>query len=74
MNTEERPSNEQLEEWHKDPANWVLGVFYFNRKDKRVLAPKRISLLGWTLNFANPYAIPVLGLILLLIFLFTGKS
>ena len=34
--------------------NWI-GVIYFNRKDSRVIVPKRVSGMGWTLNFANPY-------------------
>jgi uncharacterized membrane protein len=45
MQTEE-PSDQQLKEWQNDPSNWILGLFYFNRKDKRIMAPKRISMLG----------------------------
>jgi uncharacterized membrane protein len=44
-------------QWHADPNNWKWGVFYFNREDKRLLVPKRIALLGWTINFANPRSI-----------------
>lgn len=68
MKTEE-PSDQQLKEWQNDPSNWILGLFYFNRKDKRIMAPKRISMLGWTVNFANPYAFPALGLVFLILFL-----
>lgn len=68
----EQPSDQQLKAWQNDPSNWILGLFYFNRKDKRIMAPKRISALGWTLNFANPYAFPALGLILLILLLLTG--
>lgn len=61
MDASEKPSKETLEQWHKDPSNWVLGMFYFNKNDKRLLPPKRISMMGWTVNFANPYSIMVLG-------------
>jgi len=36
-----------------NPNNWVWGVFYVNKDDSRVLVPKRIAALGWTLNFGN---------------------
>lgn len=49
-----------------EPSNWKWNIFYFNSNDKRVLVPKRIPILGWTLNFANPYS----GLILIAIFAF----
>ncbi len=35
-------------------SNWI-GLIYFNRNDSRVVVPKRVSGMGWTLNFANPY-------------------
>ena len=53
----QKPSKETRDAWHDDPSNWYLGVFYFNKKDKRIFLPKRISFLGWTVNFANPYSI-----------------
>jgi len=40
---------------HKNPENWK-GIFYFNRKDPRLVVPKFYSQLGWTLNFASPYS------------------
>ena len=39
-----------------NPDNYRLGIFYFNRKDKRAIVPKRNRFLGWTVNFAHPYA------------------
>jgi len=39
-----------------DSKNWKLGIFYFNPKDKRLFPPKRLGL-GWTINFANPYSV-----------------
>ena len=49
----ESPSKETLEKWHKDPKNWKLGNFYYNKEDKRIFPPKRIAWMGWTINFAN---------------------
>jgi len=45
------------ERLHADPANWKLGIFYFCREDGRVIVPKRIRGLGWTINFARPAAL-----------------
>ncbi|STZ28611.1 DUF5808 domain-containing protein [Myroides odoratus] len=51
-----------------DPSNWKWGIFYYNTKDKRLIVPKRIASLGLTINFANPWSILfVLVLILLII-------
>ncbi len=52
-----KPSKETLDEWHKDPNNWIFGIFYFNKKDKRIFPPKRNPMFGWTINFANPISI-----------------
>jgi uncharacterized membrane protein len=38
-----------------NPNNWK-GPFYFNRKDYRLIVPKSNPSMGWTLNFACPYA------------------
>ncbi|HEY2572591.1 MAG TPA: DUF5808 domain-containing protein [Verrucomicrobiaceae bacterium] len=45
-----------------DPGNWRLGLFYFCRKDPRVVVPKRMRGLGWTLNLARPLALPFAAL------------
>ncbi len=65
MKLKEKPSKETLKEWHDNPSNWKLGTFYYNKLDKRLLPPKRIKALGWTVNFANPYS--YLGFLLFLI-------
>jgi uncharacterized membrane protein len=57
----QQTDKETLEKWHKDPKNWKLGVFYFNREDKRIFPPKRLSFLGWTINFANPLSVLIVG-------------
>jgi len=53
------PSPDQL---HADPTHWKLGIFYFCRQDERILVPKRIRGLGWTINFARPAALLWIGL------------
>ncbi len=47
--------------------NWKWGVLYFNPNDPRIVVPKRIEWLGWTLNFGQPVSIIIIGGILLLI-------
>jgi uncharacterized membrane protein len=61
------PSKEQLEIWHKDPKNWKFGGLYFNKDDERLLPPKRIAWMGWTVNFANPKSILLFIFILIIV-------
>lgn len=56
-------------QWHNDPSNWIWGVFYYNREDKRVFIPKRIPVMGWTINFANAASILVITAIVITIIL-----
>jgi len=51
-------SYDRIDHFHCDPDNWKLGIFYFCRADQRMIVPKRIRGLGWTLNFARPLAVP----------------
>jgi uncharacterized membrane protein len=69
--TNEKPSKETLEKWHQDPSNWRLGVFYYNKEDKRIFPPKRFKALGWTVNFANPrsYGFFIIILVLFIAFM-----
>ncbi len=46
---------QMLDAMSKDPGNWK-GLFYFNRKDPRLMVPKLYTSMGWTFNFASPYA------------------
>lgn len=48
----------------KDKSPWYLGVFYYNKEDKRLFLPKRTKL-GWTVNFANPYSVLAMLLVVL---------
>ncbi|AYD46671.1 DUF5808 domain-containing protein [Arachidicoccus soli] len=70
MEEDMKPSQETLEEWHNDTNNWKWGIFYFNKKDKRIFPPKRNPYLGWTVNFANPRSIiAMLALVGVMIFI-----
>lgn len=71
MNSHQKPSKETLEKWHKDPNNWKLGIFYFNKQDKRIFPPKKLSQFGWTVNFANPISILAIILIITVTILIT---
>lgn len=50
-----KQKNKYYDLMSKNPNNWK-GVLYVNRKDPRILVPKRNPSLGWTLNFGNVYA------------------
>jgi uncharacterized membrane protein len=62
------PSKEQLEAWHKDPNNWKFGSLYYNKEDERLLPPKRIAWMGWTVNFANWKSYGLLVLVMTIVF------
>lgn len=55
---------EQERQWRLDPKNWVWGMFYFNTEDHRILPPKRIKWMGWTVNFANVKSILFMTILL----------
>lgn len=43
------------EEWQKH-ENWggpKWGEVYFSKKDPRIIVPKRIKWMGWTVNLAH---------------------
>ncbi|WP_442780909.1 DUF5808 domain-containing protein [Algoriphagus sp. PAP.12] len=60
----EKLTKQQLRESHQNPDNWIWGIFYFNHEDKRLMPPKRNRMMGWTVNFANPFSIGLFVLIL----------
>ena len=66
MEPESKPKKEIYDEWHNDSSNWRMGIFYFNKKDKRIFPPKRIKYLGWTVNFANPYSVLTIVAVIIL--------
>jgi uncharacterized membrane protein len=57
MQTDEKFTDEIIENWYKDPNNWKLGIFYFNKEDKRIFPRKRYGYFGCTINFTNPFSI-----------------
>lgn len=64
MNTQ--LEQDELDKMRNNPDNYKWGTFYFNPKDYRVFVPKRIKILGWTLNFANPYSyLVIFGIIII---------
>jgi uncharacterized membrane protein len=63
MNRKTKQRN--LDKWHKDPNNWKLGLFYYNKEDKRIFLPK--NGLGWMdCQFPNPISVAVLAIVLIL--------
>jgi uncharacterized membrane protein len=65
------PSKETLEKWRTDDTYWKCGgLFYYNKEDERLLPPKRVAWMGWTVNFANPKSVILMfGIIFLVLFL-----
>ncbi|MCZ4243946.1 DUF5808 domain-containing protein [Pedobacter punctiformis] len=51
---------------HDHPGNWKWGIFYFNKKDSRLIVSKQIPMLGWTFNFAHPISFVVLALMIII--------
>jgi len=47
----------------KNPQNWKLLVFYFNRSEPRLWVPKRFGL-GFTMNFARATAWAIIAILL----------
>ena len=48
--------NESFDLMVDNPDHYKLGLFYFNRKDKRVIVTRRNRFLDWPVNFARPFA------------------
>ena len=63
-----KPDKETLRRWHNDPSNWKWGMIYYNKEDKRLFPPKRIPMMGWTINFANRWSILAMAVLILAIF------
>ncbi len=73
MSYNQEPSEEEKNNWHDDPNNWVWGLFYYNPKDNRMFPPKKIKELGWTINFANPNSV-FLCVVLILVLMILSES
>ena len=58
----------ETNKYGNDSANWIWGVFYYNKNDKRIFPPKRIPWMGWTVNFANWKSILALVVVIAIFF------
>lgn len=63
---------DELDRMRLDPENYKWGIFYYNPRDSRIFLPKRIPLMGFTLNFANPYSYLILIMLLAVILFLTS--
>ena len=68
------PDQETAEKWQNDPANWKMGMFYYNPQDNRIFPPKRIKTMGWTVNFGNSFSIAAFIVLLATLIYLTRKS
>jgi hypothetical protein len=58
---------DEIESLWRDPASrkgWGLASVYYQPRDPRLVVPKKTIKLGWTINFAHPWAIPALILLM----------
>jgi uncharacterized membrane protein len=54
---------------------WRFGVFYYDRDNERLMVPKRLPSLGWTINFGHPRAWWVLvAAIVVIAFVIVGST
>lgn len=65
--SKENPMQEEYNSWHDSSENWKAGLFYYNKADHRILVPKRIQSMGWTINFANPLSVIVFVVLIIAI-------
>ena len=65
--------NKEAEEIYRDDdKNWILGNFYFNKKDPSIFVEKRVGI-GWSVNLGSPVGLiiailPIALIIVLLIY------
>jgi uncharacterized membrane protein len=57
-------TREEIEACRNDPRNQKWGLIYYCKADPRAIVPRRHKWMGWTVNFARPSAIPLVGLLL----------
>jgi uncharacterized membrane protein len=56
-------TRDELRKLWETPSNWSSLGRYHCEADPRLIVPKRIRF-GWTLNWANPLAWPVLVVVI----------
>lgn len=74
MGINNKPDQENQNEWNNDPDNWIWGIFYYNPKDNRLFPPKRIKELGWTINFANPNSVFIALIVIAILLILTEHT
>ncbi|SFA54538.1 hypothetical protein SAMN04488511_113158 [Pedobacter suwonensis] len=52
----------------ENAENWKRRVFYFNKNDHRLIVPKRVKILSWTLNVVHPLSYIIIVLIFTFVF------
>ena len=57
-------TREETEACWRDRSNYKCFGIYYCKADPRAIVPRRYKWMGWTVNFARPSAIPVVGLLL----------
>jgi uncharacterized membrane protein len=58
-----KPDQQMLDQMSRNPAYWK-GIFYVNKRDPRLIVPKLHPMMGWTVNFASPYAYVIIVFII----------
>ena len=66
IKTEKLSNNKNRNTDLNESDMWVYS-FYINRFDSRIIVPKRNRMMGWTLNFGNPYTYLLIAIIVALI-------
>ena len=53
---------------------WIGGIIYYNPDDPRIIVPKKIEWLGWTLNFGRPISVIIVAIVLILLIMTAAYS
>lgn len=61
-------SNAEKEIYRDDDKYWILGSFYYNKKDPSLFIEKRIGI-GWDVNIGNPIGMTIMIVPFVLIFI-----
>lgn len=64
--SENKPNKEVDNICRIDSDGWYY-CFYYNPSDSRIMVPKKYKLMGWTVNFGNPYSYVLIAVIIAII-------
>jgi len=59
-------NKEDKEIYRDDDKNWILGNFYYNKKEPSIFIEKRVGI-GWDVNLGNPVGLIIMILPLVLV-------